>query len=231
MKEEVSVEISPSDSKKNVKFIGHLSTNMNDFIEKAKVKGTVEFRNDFTTTSFSGEYPFRKGGNKSDESSKLNISTVLGSKEKGVAVGVDTEVSLSTLQPKNLNLTVAFNKPDVDFSIFSKTKYGGSSSIGANYFQKYKSAGTEDKDIQLGGELEFNLSDPNSKTFVLGSSFKPSSASTFKTRFDSKGILGFAYTEKWSGPLSVTFGADWNIISNEANAHAPFHYGVKLAFK
>jgi len=225
LKEDVSFEVSPSKhSSKGLKWTAHLSSNLNDFSDKAKGKLTLEIKSDYATSTISGEHPFKHSNLLKSDDSKVLLNSVFGSKEKGVSAGFDTEFSVSSLQLKNVNTAIAFNKGDIDISLFSKKKVGGSTSVGSNFLQKL----TSDKwaDAQVGGELSFDLND-KTHSYILAAGFKPSDPSTFKARFDSKGLLGFVYTEKWSGPLSVTFGSDWN-INGAAN---PFTYGIKLAFK
>jgi len=223
MKEDVSVEISPAKPYRGVKWILNLSSNLVDFYEKAKGKLTFEYKGDIATSSAIFERPFKHGGAKSEDS-KMTISSVMGSKEKGMAGGFDGEISLSSLSLKSLNLALAFNKEDLDVTLFSKNK-GSSKSVGVNFFQKLKS--DHWTDAQVAGEMSYDLAE-NSSALVLGSSYKPSNSSSLKARFESKGLLGFSYTDKWSGPLSVTFGSDLNIGSSSAS---PFQYSIKLAFK
>jgi len=227
MREDVTFEISPSKhSSKGIKWTANVSSNMTDFMDKAKGKLTLELKKDFTTSSLSAEHSLKHSSGQKSDDSKVTFNSVFGSQEKGVSVGFDTELSLSTFSFKNVNAAIAYNKSDIDISLFSKMKIGGSTSVGANYFQKL--ATDKWKDAQVAGELSFDLNDKSS-AFALGASFKPAEPSSFKSRFDSKGLLGFVYTEKWSGPLSVTFGSDWNILGS--NNASPFQYSIKLAFK
>jgi len=225
MKEEATFEISPSKhSARGIKWTINLASNLSEFVDKAKLKATLECKSDISTTSLVTEHPFKHGG-KSDDS-KVSLNTVFGSKEKGLSVGLDSEISLSSFSLKNVNATLAYNKDDIDITVFSKKKFGGELIVGGNYFQKLLT----DKwnDAQVAGELSYNIND-HTQDFSLGASFKPSDPATLKTRFDSKGLLGFVYTEKWSGPLSVSLGSDWNILG--AAGATPFQYNIKLAFK
>jgi len=224
LKEDVSFEISPSKPSQGVKWTLNLSSNMSDVVDKAKGKASVEFKSDVTTTSLSFEHPF-KHLQKSDDS-KLNFSTVLGSKEKGVSAGFDTEFSVSTVAVKNINAALSYNRSDIDLSVFMKRKIGGNTVVGTNFFQALSTT-SKWRDAQVAGELAFDLND-HSPSFVLGAAFKPADSSSFKARFDSKGLLGFLYTDKWSGPLSVSFGSDWNVLGASAS---PLQYSIKLAFK
>jgi len=230
-KQDLSLEIAPrfpsSLHSETFKWSTTLSTNLLDFFEKLKGKATLEYRNEFTTTAVSGESTFRRS-TKPDESPKLNFSSVFGSKDRGVSAGIDTEISVASQQLKTINSALSYSTKDLDVTIFSKTKIGGTSStiVGTNFYQR--SFGTNTNDTHIGGEISYDLKS-NSPSFLLGVSSKPTSDSTTKARFDSKGILGFSYTEKWGGPLSITFMSDWNVYGSSSDS--PFQYGLKLAFK
>jgi len=227
MKEDVSFELAAAKpSSRGIKYILNLTSNLTDFADKAKGKATLEIKNDVSTTSFSLEHPFKQGAAQKSDESKVVLSSVFGSKERGLSFGFDTDFSVSSFALKFINTSIAYNKSDIDVVLFSKKKLGGSTQVGANYFQKLHSE--KWREAQLGGEISFDINDKSS-AFVLGAAFKPSDSSTVKARFESKGLLGFVYTEKWSGPLSVTFGSDWNVLG-AANA-SPFQYSIKLAFK
>jgi hypothetical protein len=226
LKEDVSFEISPAKNYSNgFKWTANLNTNLTNVSDKAKGKVTLELKNEKLTSNLVFEAPLRQSGGKSDDS-KLTANAVFGSKEKGLSTGFETEFSLSSFSLKNVNTTVSYNKDDSEAAIFTKTKLGGSTNVGANYIHKLSNSSW--RDTQLGAEVSYDINDKSS-SFTLGASYKPSDSSTLKTRFDSKGLLGFVYTEKWNGPLSVTFGSDWNVLG-AANA-SPFQYSIKLAFK
>jgi hypothetical protein len=225
LKQEVSFEIANAKhSAKGLKFTLNLSSNLSEFIEKAKGKITGEIKNEITTTSLTVEHPIKQSG-KSDEA-KLIVNSVFGLKEKGFSAGVESEFSLSSHSPKTFNATLLFNKKDIDLALFTKKKFGTNSLIlGANFFQKLE--GSKWTDAQLGGEISYDIGDKSSPSLALAAQFKPADSATFKARLDSKGLLGFLYTEKWSGPLSVSFGADWNVLGG-AN---PLQHSIKLLFK
>jgi hypothetical protein len=227
LKQDVSFEISPAKhSSRGFKWTLNFSSNLTEFFDKVKGKISGELKNDYSTSIITIEHPIKQSSSQKSDDSKLLFNSVFGSKEKGFSIGVDTEVSLSTHQPKTFNAIALIHRQDIDIGVFTKKKLGGSGStvVGANYFQKVDSV----KDGQLGGEVSYDLSDKSSN-LLLGASFKPSDSATFKTRFDSKGLLGFLYTEKWCGPLTVAFGADWNILG--AGNPPPFQHSFKLLFK
>jgi len=108
---------------------------------------------------------------------------------------------------------------------FFKKKIGSNNKVvGLNYFQKLPNS--KWTATQVATEVSYDLGGEKNSTFALGLSFKPSDNSTVKTRYDSKGLLGFLYTEKWNGPLSVAFGADWNVTGGAGIQHS-----IKLTFK
>jgi len=225
MKQDMSVEITPAKASRGFKWTLNFSSNVSDLHDKAKGKLTVEHKGDHDSSSLTFERPFKHGGAKSDDS-KLLVNSVLGFKEKGVSGGFDGEISLSSLSLKSLNLALALNKDALDVTLFSKNK-GAAKSVGINFFQKVKS--DRWADAQVAGEVSYDLSEKSEGgAFALASSFKPTDSSSLKSRFESKGLLGFSYTDKWSGPLSVTFGSDWNVLGGNAT---PFQYSIKFALK
>jgi len=226
-KQDVSIEISPAKNFSNgVKFTANVNTNLGNIVEKAKGKLTLEVKNEKVTTNLILEHPLKHSSAQKADEAKLTGNSVFGSKEKGLSMGLEADFSFSSLSVKTFNSALAYNKDESEASIFTKTKYGGSTVLGVNYFQKLSKSSW--KDTQLAAELSYDLNDKTS-AFTLGASFKPSDSSSLKTRFDSKGLVGFAYTEKRDGPLSVTFGADWNVLG-AANA-SPFQTNIKLSLK
>jgi len=129
MKEEATFEISPSKhSARGIKWTVNLSSNVPDFLDKAKGKVSLELKSDYSTSVVSLEHPLKKGGKIED--AKVNFNSVFGSKEKGLSVGLDTDLSLSTYNLKTLNTTLAYNKDDIDVTVFSKKKIGGELIVG-----------------------------------------------------------------------------------------------------
>jgi len=222
LKEDVSLEISPT--KPNMfKWTVNVNSNMSDFVDRLKGKSTLEARSDYQTSALTAEWAFRQSG-KTEDAPKINVSSVFGSKSNGIALGLDAEISPSAQELKSFNTAFSYSKGDLDLALFSKTKIGGATTVSASYFQKYPYIGD---DILFAAELACELN--KKPTIALGAQFKPTSDSTAKARFDSKGLLGISYTEKWKGPLSVTLASDWNVLGGEGNA--PFQYGIKLFFK
>jgi len=227
LKQDVSVEISPAKhSSRGFKWTLFLGSNLAEFNDKLKGKVSGELKNEYTTSSLTIEHPIKSGGSQKGEDAKLQLSSVIGLKEKGISVGIDTEYSLSSHAPKTFNAIILKNCSDFDFGVFGRRKFGSSGSVvvGANYLQKVEKW----SDGQVGAEVSFDLSE-KTPSLLLGASFKPSETATLKTRFDSKGLMGFLYTEQWSGPLSVSLGAEWNILG--AGNPSPVQHSIKLVFK
>jgi len=228
LKEDVSLEATPTKATNGFKWTLHANSNMSNFVDRLKGKLTLELRNDFTTSALSIEGTLKKDG-KSEDNPKILFSSVFGLKERGVFGGIDLEIAPTSQEIKTVNTTLGLTKSDSEISLFSKTKVGNSTTVGAIYFQKYPYLS---RDILLGGELAYDL---NSKkpTLTLGSQFKPDDDTTIKSRVDSKGLVGLAITEKWRGPLSVTLAGDLNLVGvgGAGENNSPFQYGLKFAFK
>jgi len=227
-KQDISIEITPSKhTPSGFKWLANVSSNVPELVEKSKAKLQLELKNDYSNTSLAIEHPLGSIGQSSQKPAegKATFNSVFGSREKGFALGFDTELSLATYSLNTFNTTLAVNKPDIDFALFSKKKFGSANglTVGVNYFQKLTTSRWTE--TQVASEISYDLNDKSS-AFALGLAFKPSDASTIKTRYDSKGLLGFLYTDKWNGPLTVAFGADWNIL-----AGAGLQHSIKLTFK
>jgi len=225
-KQDVSLEIAPSKhTPSGFKWSLNVSSNVTDLLDKAKVKGSVEHKNDYYNTSLTIEYPIRQPASQKPVEGKALLNSVFGSKERGFSLGFDSELSLANYSLNAVNTTLAVNKPDIDFALFSKKKFGNASNlvVGVNFFQKLTTSRWTD--TQVASEVSYDLNEKTS-AFALGLAFKPSEASTIKTRYDSKGLLGFLYTDKWNGPLTVAFGADWNVLGG-----ANLQHSIKLTFK
>jgi len=233
LKEDVSLEATPTKATNGFKWTLVANSNMSNFVDRLKGKCTLELRNDFTTSALSIEGTLKKDGGKSEDNPKILFSSVFGLKERGVFGGIDLEIAPTSQDIKTVNTALGLTKSDSEISLFSKTKVGTSTTVGAIYFQKYPYLS---RDILLGGELAYDL---NSKkptpTLTLGSQFKPDDDTTIKTRVDSKGQVGLAITEKWRGPLSVTLAADLNVlgvgVGGGGENPSSFQYGLKFAFK
>jgi len=225
-KQDISLEISPTKhSASGFKWALNASSNVTELLDKSKVKATFELKNDFSNTLLSIEHPIRQSASQKPVEGKITFNSVFGSKENGLSLGFDSELSMATYSPNSLNTTLAVNKPDIDFALFSKKKFGNASNlvVGVNFFQKLTTSRWTD--TQVASEVSYDLNEKTS-AFALGLAFKPSEASTIKTRYDSKGLLGFLYTDKWNGPLTVAFGADWNVLGG-----ANLQHSIKLTFK
>jgi hypothetical protein len=225
LKEDVSLEITPVKPFRGTKPTLIVNSNMTQFLDRLKGKVSLEHRVEYASSSASIEAPFQQTNRKNEELPKASVSTVFGSREKGIALGIDAEIIPTVPEVRAINAAAAYSTSDVDFTIFGKTKFNGATTVGASYFQKYPYFA---RDVQLASEIAYDLSG-NSPTFALGGQFKPDDASVLKSRFESKGLLGLSYTEKWKGPLSVTLCAEWNVLG--ANEASPLQYGIKLAFK
>jgi len=224
-RQDVSIEFGSPTYSKGIKWTVNASSNVTDLVDKLKGKATIEFKNDYSNSSLSLEHPLRQSASQKQAEGKATFNTVVGSKENGVALGFDSELSLATYSLNSFNTTFAFNKSDGDFALFWKQKFGSGNNrvVGANVFHKLKDS--KWNDTQIATEISFDTTEKTS-AFALGLSFKPSDSSSLKTRYDSKGLFGFLYTDKLSGPLSVAFGADWNVLGG-----GPLQHSIKLTFK
>jgi len=218
LKEEVSLEVSPTKAIRGFKWAALIGSTASTFLEKLRGKLTIEHRTDYSTTAVSFDYAPTAG--KGGDPVKANLSSVVGSKDAGFAGGFDVELS-QTGEMKAISLAVLYSRVDMDVSLFSKNGTLGTT-VGANFFQKSPLFG---RDTTVGGEITYDLGRRNT-LLTLGAQFKPAETSTVKTRIDTKGLMGVSLSEKLRDNLTMTWTADWNVFGEGV-----FQYGVKLAFK
>jgi len=232
LKEEVSFEVGKNESWNGFKPTLTFTSTVRDVIERFKLKPAFEYRSEYGNSTLSLELPLSSApsSHESAQQSKEALTTypkgyfslVLGHKDCGFAAGADVEVSTNNYDLKALNTAGSFNSSDLELSVFSKTKFGGSTTLGVNYFQRLTRSNW--KDLAVGGELTY---DGKSPSLSLGGTFKPDDASSVKTRINTNGLLGLSYTQRWGGPFTVTFSNDFHLTSHTD----PAQFGIKISLK
>lgn len=179
--------------------------------ELSELKPSVEFSHKFFTTTLS----FTTG-----KSTAAAGTLVVGSAEKGVAVGVEAEVQPETSSLTTLNVTAAYTKSKLNFTTFYRSKQvpKHTSVCGLSFFTK--------KDDKTSIAVEFLFNAEKGPSVSLGTSSVLNDTATLKSRLNSSGLLGFALTQKLNGPVSLGLGADINLTQNNGPA---IRTGVKLA--
>jgi len=233
-KEELSVEIAAAKKLQDLwKPSITVSTTTRFLQEKLKFKPSVEFRKEWVTATVALEMPVKQPEEGSDDPKdtdhkKATFSTVFGHKSCGFSAGFDLEYQIDSSKLKHFNSVVSYGTADLEVSAFSKTKCDGSpTTIGANYYQKLANKW---KEGAVAAEVTYPLHSLNQPpSFSVGGSFQPDASSTLKSRVNNKGLAGFAYTQKWGGPFTVTFSSEFNLLNPLAQDSA--QYGVKIAVK
>jgi len=98
--------------------------------------------------------------------------------------------------------------------------------VGGTYHQKL--ASTFNYSAAVAAEISYDLDHSSKPVLALGGSLKPDASSNLKARLNSKGSLGFGYSQKMSAPVTVHVLGELNL--SELHAPNALRYGFKLAF-
>jgi len=207
-----------------------LSTHADNPVERAKLKVQTELRQpSYGIITASAEIPvarFLREVNFKPEQPKANISAVVGLRDYGVVAGIDVEISPENGQVRALNTVAAYTQSNLEASVFSKRK-DSNLTVGGNFYQRLP-ASSRLRDASVGAELTHDFSD-KPPTLTIAGTNKPDETATVKARVSSRGIVGFAYTQRFNGPFTVTVGADLDVL--KARDVGSLQWGVKLAVK
>jgi len=228
-KEDITLEIASSQTYKGLKPTFTVSSSAGDLKDKLKLKPAVDFNNEWMNISASIELLPAKDAEIKKDYPKTLFSTVFGHKSCGFAAGLQTEFATNSRKLKNVHSIIGYSHSDLEITLSGQKKFDDTDNapvtIGTTYYQKLANKW---KDCALGGELSYS-SQENQTHLSLGSSFKPDSTSTFKTRINNHGVLGFSYSQNWGGPFSVTLMGDINLLHSGSQEAAKF--GAKVSLK
>jgi len=175
---------------------------------------SAEFKNPKATVSASVDYGKSAG-------STLKASSVFGA--NGFALGLNAEYFMGTTDNSELklfNTTVAYNTKDFDATVFGRIiAEKDKNEIGGTYYHNVNS------DLAVGTEVVFDTANTEAKPkLVFGSQYKLNSDSIVKGKFDTNGILGFSYGQKFNKNSKLTIGAniDTNNLSGKASSTLGF---------
>jgi len=192
-------------------------------VDSFKIKPSVEVRHE--SFSLTGSVNFHPLGKALISSPAFTF--LAGRSSNGVAFGAD--IVFQSSQLSNVNGLISYNKSPLEATFFSKTSVSKDNakthSIGGTFYQTLTGDWTN---CAVGGEAVVPLDNPIKPTFTLGASKVLDSLSSVKARINTKGMLGFSYTQKMSSPVQLIVSSEVNL--NEIHAPNALRYGIKLIF-
>jgi len=195
-----------------------------DALKRIKLKVATESRSSNFNLTTSVDVPvarFLNEVNFKTDLPKITLSAVAGSSNYGVMVGGEMEFIPEKAQTTALNLVLAHSRLNSESTIFRKQR-ANFVTYGANFYSRYPS--TVFSNCFVGGELSHDFSD-KPPLLTLAGSYKPDLTSSLKARVDSKGILGFAWTQQFGGPFTTTVCADMDVTRQTESAQ----WSLKIA--
>jgi hypothetical protein len=181
---------------------------------------STEYKHEYATFTGSVDYGKPNG-------SLLKDSVVFGS--QGFALGLSAEYLLGTTDAselKTFNTTVSYTKPDFDITAFGRLiSEKEKNEIGATYFQNVNS------DVAVGAEVVFDTAHADSKPkLTFGTQYKLNTDTTVKAKFDTNGLLGLSYAQRFNKNSRFILGAnvDTNNLSGKSSSTVGFTVALNL---
>jgi len=227
LKNELTLEAASNDSIRGLlKPTLTLSTDANNPVERARFKANSEVR--FATANLTAnvDFPLARFLNEvsfKPEQPKATLSGVFGHKDSGVSIGTEAEFSADSGQVIALNVVTAYVQRNLEVALFLKKRQNVN--VGANFYQRVLSSRFQDSGV--GAEITHDLSSEKPPVLTIAATGRAETA-TFKGRITSRGVLGLAITQRFEGPLSMTFGTDIQLLNREPGS---VQWGLKIAYK
>jgi len=198
------------------------------FKEELFTSGSFKLGCDYRRDWVNGSFTFNRGfGSKANLTSALTLGT------PELALGLETDIS-DNLEVKSLNGIFSFVDSRLSATLFWKSKRQNdqvfNNTTGTNFYFK----SSQVKDLAVGGELEYKLSDndnasPN-PTLAFGAIWKPEDSITVKGRLLSTGFLGVSLNSQWSSSVSMTYSADVDVKNPTAVDALKHAFKLVLSF-
>lgn len=199
----------------------------NQIADGLKVVATAESKGDSSYATLSTEYkhPYASLTTFLDfgkpKGSTLRGTTVFGS--QGVSLGLSAEYFVGNTDASELRTfqaTVAYNTKEFDVSAFGRLIADkDKNELGGSYFHNVNS------DLAVGTEVVFDTTNADSKPkLTLGTQYKVNEDTTFKGKFDTAGVLGLSFAQKFNKNSKLTLGAsvDTNNLSGKNSSTLGF---------
>lgn len=149
------------------------------------------------------------------EGSTAKATTVFGA--QGFSLGFSTEYFMGeSAQIKNWETRVAYLSKEYDVNVFSRRVYGktekdNKNEVGASYFHNVNS------DVVVGTEVVVDTAKADAKPkLTLGTQYKLNPDTILKGKFDTNGVLGVSWSQKFNNNSKLLVGA--NVDTNTLTA-------------
>eukprot|EP01115_Flamella_aegyptia_P012466 TRINITY_DN6221_c0_g1_i1.p1 TRINITY_DN6221_c0_g1~~TRINITY_DN6221_c0_g1_i1.p1 ORF type:complete len:299 (-),score=162.15 TRINITY_DN6221_c0_g1_i1:62-958(-) len=208
----------------------------NQLADGLKLIATAESKGNDSYATFSTEYKHPSATFTSyvdfgkNAGTTVKATSVFGA--QGFFLGVSGEYFLENPEAskkddkknalKNFQTTVAYATKEFDASVFGRLIADkDKNELGATYFHNVNS------DLSIGTEVVFDTANANVKPkLTLGSQYKLNDDTVVKGKFDTEGVLGFSYAQKFSKNSKLTIGA--NVNTNKLNEKDSTTFGFTL---
>jgi hypothetical protein len=180
----------------------------------------VEFNRDNASLTASADYG-------KDAGSTLKGSLAVGQGKTGFVLGAIGEYFVGSpankLQAFTVNL--GYRSKEFDIVVFDRMKSGADAQkneVGASYFHSVNA------DLAVGTEISFDTNNADARPkLTLGTEWRQTLDTTLKGTFDTQGLLGFSYQQRFNPRLKATLAANVDSANLSKNNVV---YGVSLNF-
>jgi len=176
----------------------------------------TEYKHEYATVTGSFDIGKPKG-------STAKATTVVGS--QGFSLGFSTEYFLGEAsEVKNWETRVAYLSKEFDVNVFSRRDYAkDKNEVGGSYFHNVNS------DFVVGTEVVLDTANNETKPkLTLGTQYKLHPDTVLKGKFDTNGILGLSYNQKFNPNSKLLIGA--NVDTNNLSGKSSTSFGFNLSF-
>jgi len=130
--------------------------------------------------------------------------------KKGIAVGVETELDLSSFEFNQLNTSASYTSGKVTLTGFTRSKFDA---IGGSFFQKVND------NASVAAEVSYKLSGNDSAAFSLGGAYKLDKDTSVKGKVNSDGVVSLSYAQMLRKNVRAVFSTDINTKQLHKDAH------------
>jgi hypothetical protein len=179
----------------------------------------AEYRHEYATVNGSIDYGKPKG-------SLVKANTVFG--QKGFALGLSAEYFLGTTDQselKTFNTTIAYGSKDFDATVFGRLiSEKDKNELGGTYYHNINPT------LAVGTEVVFDTANAESKPKLsFGTNYKLNDDTSIKGRFDTNGILGVSFAQRFNKNSRAIIGANIDTNNLSGKSSSSFGYTVSLS--
>jgi len=202
----------------------------NQLVDGLKLTLTGEAKGDTTFATVAAEYKHEYAtATASFDYGKANGSTVKATSvfgQKGYSLGLSAEYFLGNTEAselKTFNTTLAYASKEFDASIFGRLITDkDKNEVGATYFHNINT------DLAVGTEVVFDTANSDAKPKLsFGTLYKLNDDTSVKGKFDTNGVLGVSWNQKFNKNSKVIVGA--NIDTNNLSGKNSSSFGFTLS--